>query len=521
MRLAVDGDRIVEADAPGLARPLAGLTLLEAAAVPGETLAADALANALAQVFRAEPDPDRIAVAMSGGVDSAVALLRAGPKAIGVTLRLWLDPAGPDSERACCSPEAVIAARETCHALGLPHVTLDLREEFRRAVVDPFVAVVRARRDAEPVRPLQRRASASPSCSPSPSAPARPSSGRATTRGSSSATAGGCSPARPIRTRISRTCSRRSIPRCSTGSSSRSASRRRRRRAREAAAAGLDVAERRESQEACFLAGDDYRAFLERQGLEPADGRDRRRGRRRARPPRRRLALHAGPAARDRRRRGRAALRAALGRGHEHARRRPARLARLHRRSRSAASCTPRSSDVEAKLRYRSPALPARVTRDGDGFTLELDQPAYGVAPGQIAALYDDGAVVGCGVVSSATSQLGCPRAASSRQRGRDRQTTPSPSSSRRRSRPRVRIRAPGRNLRAPFFVHQRNGTRTAARHPQGRRERRQGERAAGQGGSGDGQRSGHGGQRGHGGAGREHGDHAPRAEDLRPRRGI
>ena len=35
--------------------------------------------------------------------------------------------------------EAVIAARETCHALGVPHVTLDLREEFRKAVVDPFV----------------------------------------------------------------------------------------------------------------------------------------------------------------------------------------------------------------------------------------------------------------------------------------------------------------------------------------------------------------------------------------------
>ena len=48
VRLTVEGDRIVEADAPGLARPLAGLTLLEAAAVPGETLAADALANALA-----------------------------------------------------------------------------------------------------------------------------------------------------------------------------------------------------------------------------------------------------------------------------------------------------------------------------------------------------------------------------------------------------------------------------------------------------------------------------------------
>src|ERR687895_641715 len=139
VRLAVDGDRIVDADAPGLARPLAGLTLLEAAAVPGETLAADALANALAQVFRAEPKRGRIAVAMSGGVDSAVALLRAGPDALGVTLRLWLDPHGPSAERACCSPDAVLAARATCHALGIPHVTLDLREEFRRAVVTPFV----------------------------------------------------------------------------------------------------------------------------------------------------------------------------------------------------------------------------------------------------------------------------------------------------------------------------------------------------------------------------------------------
>src|SRR5687768_8156187 len=139
VRLTVDGDRIVDADAPGMARALAGLTLLEAAAVPGETLAADALANALAQVFRAPPVPGRIAVAMSGGVDSAVALLGAGPGAIGVTLRLWLDPVGPDSDRACCSPNAVIAARETCHALGLPHVTLDRREEFRGAVVEPFV----------------------------------------------------------------------------------------------------------------------------------------------------------------------------------------------------------------------------------------------------------------------------------------------------------------------------------------------------------------------------------------------
>src|SRR5882672_11866008 len=105
VRLLVDGDRIVEADAPGLERSLVGLTLLEAAAVGGETLAVDALANALGPVFRAADDPERVAVAMSGGVDSAVALLRAGPEAVGVTLRLWLDPDGPSAERTCCSPE--------------------------------------------------------------------------------------------------------------------------------------------------------------------------------------------------------------------------------------------------------------------------------------------------------------------------------------------------------------------------------------------------------------------------------
>ena len=52
VRLRVDGDRIVDADADGLATDLSGLTLLEAAAVGGETLPVDALANALAPAVR-------------------------------------------------------------------------------------------------------------------------------------------------------------------------------------------------------------------------------------------------------------------------------------------------------------------------------------------------------------------------------------------------------------------------------------------------------------------------------------
>src|SRR6478736_789149 len=139
IRLRVDGERIVDADADGLTEDLRGLSLLEAAAVPGEDLATDALAAALGPAFRAAASATRTAVAMSGGVDSAVTLLRSEPDAIGVTLRLWVDPAAPDTEKACCSPAAVLAARRLCHDRGLPHVTLDLREEFRRAVVEPFV----------------------------------------------------------------------------------------------------------------------------------------------------------------------------------------------------------------------------------------------------------------------------------------------------------------------------------------------------------------------------------------------
>ena len=57
VRLRVDGGRIADADADGLAQDLRGLTLLEAAAVGGETLPVDALANALAPAVRAPADP--------------------------------------------------------------------------------------------------------------------------------------------------------------------------------------------------------------------------------------------------------------------------------------------------------------------------------------------------------------------------------------------------------------------------------------------------------------------------------
>jgi tRNA-specific 2-thiouridylase len=397
VRLAVEGDRIVDADAEGLERPLAGLTLLEAAGVAGETLAADALANALGQVFRAEPDPDRVAVAMSGGVDSAVALLRAGPGAIGVTLRLWIDPAAPDSERACCSPEAVIAARETCHALGLPHVTLDLRDEFRRAVVAPFV---RGYARGETPNPCIR-------CNGSfRFAELLAFAGRA---GASRLATGHY--ARIVDHRSRRLLARARDPEKDQtymlarldprfldriwfplGEQTKDETR------AEAARAGLAVARRTESQEACFLGGGDYRDFVSRHGVADAEGeivdeQGRQLGRhggfwRFTTGQRRGLGVSSaeplyvlrtdpgantvvvGP-------RDSLAVETISARG------------RLY----------VRVNRAEVKWRYRSPAVPAAVEETEHGFRLALEAPAYGVAAGQTAVLYDDGVVVGAGLL--------------------------------------------------------------------------------------------------------------------------
>ena len=83
----------------------------------------------------------RVVVAMSGGVDSAVAALlldRAGRECVAVTLELWSDPEN-DAESSCCSAHAVRLARAVAHRMGMAHLTLDLRAEFRAGVVDPFL----------------------------------------------------------------------------------------------------------------------------------------------------------------------------------------------------------------------------------------------------------------------------------------------------------------------------------------------------------------------------------------------
>jgi tRNA-uridine 2-sulfurtransferase len=85
----------------------------------------------------------RIVAALSGGVDSAVAaalMKQAGHEVIGVTLQLAdLSAHGLGASR-CCSASDVESAREVARLLGIPHYLLDFEESFRTEVLDPFVA---------------------------------------------------------------------------------------------------------------------------------------------------------------------------------------------------------------------------------------------------------------------------------------------------------------------------------------------------------------------------------------------
>jgi tRNA-specific 2-thiouridylase len=86
----------------------------------------------------------RVIVAMSGGVDSAVAAARLvdqGHDVVGVTLHLWDYPEEGDAKAhgRCCAPEDQYDARRTADVLGFPHFTFDRRELFARTVVEPFV----------------------------------------------------------------------------------------------------------------------------------------------------------------------------------------------------------------------------------------------------------------------------------------------------------------------------------------------------------------------------------------------
>jgi tRNA-specific 2-thiouridylase len=436
--LRVAGDRIAHAsfDASGCGAALAsgsaavelavGASVLDAARVgaaeiaaelgglsPGKLHAAELAADALHQALGAAvaagatlaPDPERTLVAMSGGVDSAVAALlvqRAGRDAVAVTLELWRDPAN-DAEASCCSAHAVRLARSVAHRMGLPHLTLDLREAFAAGVVRPFL-------DDHAVgltpNPCVR-------CNGNVRLDAMIA--YADRLGAADLATGHYARVTPdglLRTAVD-PAKDQSYMLAALAPASLARLRfplgeLHKPQVREIARdAGLPVADRRESQDLCFLAGTGKSAFLARHGgvserpgaIVDRDGRavGRHRGQHLFTIGQRRgLGVAAEEPlfvlAKDRDANTvTVGVRAALATTDV-----AVRDAVLHR---------PAGEVDRVKLRYRTRPLPCRVAPGADGgLALELGEPVDGAAPGQVACLMRGDVVVGYGIIAGAAA---------------------------------------------------------------------------------------------------------------------
>jgi tRNA-specific 2-thiouridylase len=374
-------------------------------------LAADALHRALGVAARERAalptEPNRTLIAMSGGVDSAVAALlvsRSGRDAAAVTVELWADPQN-DGEASCCSAHAVRLARAVAHRMGLPHFTLDLRAEFRAGVVDPFLADHAAGLTPNPcvrcnghVRLDEMLAFATRLGA------ADLATGHYARRTADGLMRAAADPAKDQAYMLAAvqpdTLARLRFP---LGELTKPEVR------ALAAEAELPVASKAESQDLCFLAGTGKAAFLARHGdLEDRPGEivdsagrvvGRHAGHHRFTVGQRRgIGVAAeeplyvlGTDARTNRvtvgRRAELATRAVAVRG-----------ARLHRAG----------AEVDAvKLRYRSRPIACRVAGDPEPgahrrLELELTDPVYGAAPGQTACLMRGDEIVGWGTIAAA-----------------------------------------------------------------------------------------------------------------------
>ncbi|MEA2248142.1 MAG: tRNA-uridine 2-sulfurtransferase [Solirubrobacteraceae bacterium] len=379
---------------PQVAGELGGLSVGKLHAAD---IAADALARALGAAARANaavpPAPDRTLVAMSGGVDSAVAALRAPGEAVAVTLELWRDPEN-DGERSCCSADAVRGARALAHRMGLAHFTLDLRDEFRAGVVEPWLEG-----HAEGLTPNpcvgcngHVRLDAMIAFADRLGA-ATLSTGHYARRTTDGLLRQAADPAKD-QTYMLAALSRASLDRLRFPLGDL-----RKPQVREIAReAGLPVASKADSQDLCFLAGTGRARFLARHGRlddRPGDVVDR---------AGRQVGRHRGHhhfTVGQRRGIGIGGVEEPLYVLRTDARENTVtvgvkadlathavrvRGVRLHRDA----------AEVDAvKVRYRSPAVPCTF----DGERLALHEPVHGVAPGQIACFLRGDVVVGCATI--------------------------------------------------------------------------------------------------------------------------
>lgn len=88
-----------------------------------------------------EPQNTRIVVAMSGGVDSSVAaalMVEQGFEVIGMTMQLYDQGEAVGKKGACCAGQDIYDARQVCDKLGIPHYVLDYESRFNQSVIEDF-----------------------------------------------------------------------------------------------------------------------------------------------------------------------------------------------------------------------------------------------------------------------------------------------------------------------------------------------------------------------------------------------
>jgi tRNA-specific 2-thiouridylase len=306
-----------------------------------------------------------------------------------VTLELWAD-ADNDGERSCCSAQAVRGARALAHRLGLPHLSLDLRAEFRAGVVEPWLAAHAAGLTPNPCVRCNGsvRLDAMLELAGRLGADGLATGHYARTSDGLLRVAADAHKDQSYMLAALAPATLRGL-RFPLGELHKPAVRELARRA------GLAVAAKPDSQDLCFLAGTAREAFLERHGAlgeragDVLDTRGRRVGEHRGAHrytvgQRRGLGIGGGTPlyvlATDA-----DANTVTLGPRAELATHTVAlRDAVLHR---------PRFDRV--RLRYRQRPLACTALRSGGDLTLALAAPAYGVAPGQLACLMDGEVIVG------------------------------------------------------------------------------------------------------------------------------